>query len=115
MFDAILQNVLHTTNGFRRTERLLEYNGETELKERFTDLQLAINVLKHGRGRSYDALLQKAGSLPFRIKLSDETFFSEGNVAEVSTLNEVDDKFVILCADAIPEVSAAINLENQNI
>lgn len=32
MFDAILQDELHTTKGFRRAEMLLEYNGETELK-----------------------------------------------------------------------------------
>jgi hypothetical protein len=37
--------------------------GELALKERFSEFQLAVNVLKHGRGRSYDALVAKAGSL----------------------------------------------------
>jgi hypothetical protein len=86
MFDAILQEELQCADGFRKAGELLEAAGEMALAERFGDLQLAVNVLKHGRGRSYDALVQKAGSLPFRVKLPNEAFFCEGDVAEVSTL-----------------------------
>ena len=109
MFDAILQEELKCVDGFRKAEELLEAAGEIALKERFGDLQLAVNVLKHGRGRSYDALVQKVGSLPFRVKLPDEAFFCEGDVAEVSTLIEVDDAFVQLSAEVIHDVSVAIN------
>jgi hypothetical protein len=109
MFDAILQDELHCADGFRKAAELLEAAGDVALKERFGDLQLAVNVLKHGSGRSYDALVQKAGSLPFRVKLPDEGCFCEGDVAEVSTLVEVDDAFVKLCAEVIHDVSSAIN------
>jgi hypothetical protein len=108
MFDAILQGRLQCTDGFRGAAALLEAEGEVVLNERFSDLQLAVNVLKHGKGRSYEALVQKAGSLPFRIKLPDEVFFNEGDVAEVSTLVEVDDAFVLLCAEVIHAVSVSI-------
>lgn len=107
MFDAILQDELQCADGFRSAGELLEKRGEVALKERFSDLQLAINVLKHGRGRSYNALVQKASVLPFRVKLPDESFFSEGDVAEVSTLVEVDDAFLLSCAEVIREVSLA--------
>lgn len=73
--------------------------------EQFCDLQLGINVLKHGRGRSYDALIKKARVLSFKIKLPNELFFSEGDVSEVSTLIDVDHAFLLLCAEVIREVS----------
>ncbi len=108
MFDAILQAQLQCTDGFREAAVLLERKGEVELKERFSDLQLAVNVLKHGEGRSYDSLVQRAGSLPFKVKLPGEAFFNEGDVAEVSTLVNVDDAFVLLCAETIHAVSVSI-------
>lgn len=110
MFDAILQEELQCADGFRKAGELLDANGDTALIEKFYNLQLAINVLKHGRGRSYEALVLKATSLPFRVKLPDELLFNEGDVAEVSTLVEVDDAFVLLCADVINDVSVSINL-----
>lgn len=114
MFDAILQEQLQCADGFRTAAELLKAQGETALQERFSDLQLAVNVLKHGRGRSYDALVQKATSLPFRVKQPDEAFFNEGDVAEVSTLVEVNDDFMLLCAEVIHSVAVAVNSAGQN-
>lgn len=114
IFDAILQEQLQCADGFRGAAELLDVKGEAALKERFSDLQLAVNVLKHGKGRSYEALVLKAASLPFRVKLPDETFFNEGDVAEISTLVEVDDAFVLLCAEVIYEVSVSINSASQH-
>lgn len=108
IFDAFLQKQLQCADGFREATELLGANGNNALKDRFSDLQLAINVLKHGKGRSYDILVQKAASLPFRVKLPDQDFFNEGDVSEVSTLIEVDDTFVSLCAENIYDVSTFI-------
>lgn len=108
LFEAILQDGLSCSDGFREAVDILDREGEAVLKERFSDLQLAINVLKHGRGRSYDALVAKTGVLPFRVKLPGEAFFCEGDVSEVSTLIEVDDTFVLNCAEIIREVSEAV-------
>lgn len=65
-------------------------------------------MLKHGRGRSYDALVAKSENLHFRVKLPGEAFICEGDVSEVSTLVEVDDTFVISCSEVIHEVSEVI-------
>jgi hypothetical protein len=108
MFEAILHDGLTSKDGFVAANAILDSEGEADLKERFNNLCSAINVLKHGRGRSYDALVSKATALPFRIKLPDEPFFFEGDVSEVSTLVEVDDTFVIGCADVIRDVSKVI-------
>ncbi len=108
IFEAMLQDGLECGDGFRGAQEILEREGETALKERFVDLQLAINVLKHGRGRSYDALIAKADRLPFRIKRPEEVFFFEGDVSEIATLIEVDDAFVISCAEVIRQVSETV-------
>jgi hypothetical protein len=108
LFEAILQDGLNCTGGFCEATSILEGAGQAALKERFSNLQLAINVLKHGRGRSYEALVAKAGALPFRLKLPGQSFFYEGDVSEISTLIEVDDTFVSSCADVIREVSETI-------
>jgi hypothetical protein len=67
-----------------------------------------MNVLKHGRGRSYDALLNQIDTLPFRIKKPDEGLFFEGDVGEISTLIEVDDRFVLGCVEVVRDVSMVI-------
>ena len=112
LFEATLQDGLSCSDGFREATNILDREGEAVLKDRFSDLQLAINVLKHGRGRSYDALVAKAGALRFRVKLPGEVFFCDGDVSEVSTLIEVDDSFVLSCAEVIREVSEAIRRAN---
>jgi hypothetical protein len=76
LFEAMLQDGLECSNGFREAELILEREGETALNEQFVDLQGAINALKHGRGRSYDALVAKADRLPFRIKRPGDAFSS---------------------------------------
>jgi hypothetical protein len=76
IFDAMLQDCLQCTDGFKRAGELLESAGESALKERFDVLHLAVNVLKHGSGRSYDELLARADVLPFRLKRRNEVFFN---------------------------------------
>jgi hypothetical protein len=108
-FEAYLQEGLNCTNGFDKAKKILDDENELEINERFENLILAINVLKHGRGRSYDTLVANAKSLPFKIKLPNESFFLEGDVSEVSTLVQVDDSFVQLCGDTIREVYLVLN------
>jgi hypothetical protein len=108
VFEAMLQDGLECTDGFREAEEILEREGETALKERFVDLQLAINVLKHGRGRSYNCLIAKADRLSFRIKRPGEPFFFEGDVSEIPALIEADDAFVLGCAAVIRQVSETV-------
>lgn len=108
MFDAILQDQLQCKDGFKKADKILGSKGDLVLKENFSNLQLAVNVLKHGKGRSYDALVEKSSNLPFRVKLPGELFFNEGDVSEISTLVQVDDAFVLLCAEVIYAVSAAV-------
>lgn len=108
IFDAMLQDRLNCAKGFKSASEILQARGEHDLEERFGNLRHAINVLKHGRGSSYDILTAKARWLPFRLKLPDEVFFFEGDVGEVSILVEVDDQFVRHCADVIRAVSASV-------
>ena len=113
-FDSILQVGLSCSNGFEEAKKILIQKGNIELHGRFNDFICAINVLKHGRGRSYDALVAKTGSLPFRIKLPEEIFFNEGDVSEIDALIEVDDKFVLNCAKVVESVSIEIRKEFPN-
>ena len=44
-----------------------------------------MNVLKHGRGQSYEELLATP-NLPFFLKRSEDNFFEEGDIAEPESL-----------------------------
>jgi hypothetical protein len=111
LFESILQEGLACRDGFAEAKKMLLKSGKVELNDRFNDFLCAINVLKHGRGRSYDELVAKSKSLPFKIKLPGENFFFEGDVSEISTLIKVDDKFVLNCAELIEQVSREIREE----
>jgi hypothetical protein len=108
LFEAILQDGLNCSDGFSEVAPILDGEGQGALKDEFYDFRKAINVLKHGRGQSYDALVAKAANLPFKVKLPTEAFFNEGDVSEISTLIEIDDKFVLQCAKIIQEVSEVV-------
>lgn len=112
IFEANLQESLKCKNGFEQTKKILLQEGKLELRERFENVFLAINVLKHGHGRSYDALILKAEALPFRVKLPNESFFCEGDVSEIPALIEVTDEFIQHCSNVISDVSALIRRLN---
>jgi hypothetical protein len=112
LFESILQDSLSCTNGFNEAKKILNQSGNNDLKNRFEDFNCAINTLKHGKGKSYNALVAKSSSLPFRIKLPGENFFNEGDVSEILTLIEVNDEFVLDCARLIEEVSDEIRKVN---
>ena len=109
MFEAILQDRLSCNNGFAEAKKILEQNNESELLSRFTDLELAINALKHGRGRSYNALVaNNGGSLNSKVKQPDEHFFDEGDVSEITALIDADDNFIYSCVETIKQISETI-------
>jgi len=108
IFEASLQDGLRCTNGFDTAKEILDNEGEYNIKDRFDNYILAINVLKHGRGRSYDTLVAKVQSLPFKVRMPCDSFFQEGNVSEISTLVQVDDTFVRNCNSIICAVSEVI-------
>ena len=110
IFEANLQSEMGG-DGFAKAESILDSLGKVDLKKLMRDLRDAINVLKHGRGRSYDRLVGVAPGLSFRIKLPGENFFFEGDVSEVDTLIDVDDAFVQGCASLISDVSMLVSSE----
>jgi regulator of sigma D len=111
IFEAILQDRLGSENGLAEAKQVLGRCSNEVLLQKFTDYQCAINVLKHGKGRSYEYLVSRSSQLEFRIKLPDENFFNEGDVSEVTILVDVDDDFVMGCARVIENVSAIIKSE----
>jgi hypothetical protein len=111
MFDSRLQEHLGCEKGFRSAKDILNNAGKLKLLDLFVVFECGINVLKHGYGRSYDFLVSKYNELPFRIKLPDEDLFEEGDVSEISTLIDVDNQFVLDCAEVIELVSNEIRKE----
>jgi hypothetical protein len=108
IFESILQDAMGEEKPFLKVADILERAGEGALNERLRAFKHAINVLKHGRGKSYDALVARAEGLPFRVKPPGEAFFDEGDVAEIRTLIDVDDEFVLSCAALIRDVSNVV-------
>jgi hypothetical protein len=104
LFESVVQDQLGCPNGFDGVRDCLKRAGENDLRHRFSLFVYAINVLKHGRGSSYDKLIAQKASLPFRIKNSSLESFSEGDVSEIATLIEVDDSFIQECAQLIGQI-----------
>lgn len=110
MFDAALQDALECKDGFQEALKIIEQAGELELFARFRDVQLAVNVLKHGAGRSHDELMVRRDQVPFRVRGNDE-FFNEGDVSALATLVQVDSEFLHYCSETIDLVAALIKKE----
>lgn len=108
MFEASLGEELESTQAFKKTGKLLAASGCDDLRARLHQFDLAINVLKHGRGKSYEALLKVQSELPFKIRDVENSFFFEGDVAEVSMLVRVDDRFVRQCVGMITEIASFV-------
>lgn len=106
LFEAMLQDELSCKDGFKGAKEILKENGQLVLLDKFIDLEIAINVLKHGRGKSYNALIEKnGGTLRKYVK---ELNLEECDVSEINTLILVDDFFVNYCSEVIFEVSKVI-------
>jgi hypothetical protein len=108
MFESILQQRMGWPDGFGEARAFLMQHGDAKLAKRFALFAAAVNVLKHGEGRSYDMLLSEVDPLPFRVKPRGDFFFSEGDVTEVAVLVDADDAFVMACADLIVEISTIV-------
>lgn len=107
MFDAALQDALECKDGFKEALVIISEAGDEELFARFRNVQLAVNVLKHGRGRSHNELLDLRDELPFRVRKEDE-FFQEGDASELGTLVKVDNAFMHYCSETIDLVAALV-------
>lgn len=109
IFEAVLQDQLNCKKGFDEAENILKQSGEIIILQQFSDIKLAVNALKHGHGRSYnDLIIKNGGTLISQIKQPTENFFNEGDVSEVTTLIDVDDKFIEGCVEIIEKVSKVI-------
>lgn len=108
VFEALLQQKKGWANPFEALDRQLRSDNETDLAGRFRDYRDAINVLKHGAGRSYERLLARKATLPFIVKDRGERFFDEGDVSEGIRLIKADHAFVRQCAEIIQQVVHAL-------
>lgn len=116
VFEALLQDRLNCQDGFIEAKNILKKAGDLETLSQFTDLELAVNALKHGRGRSYNTLVEKeGGSIPSKVKTPSQNFFDEGDVSEISTLIDVDDNFIYSCVEIITRVSDSIKKFRQDV
>lgn len=109
MFEAVLQHALGAADGIRAARDILRDGGYADLEQRFSDLLRAINVLKHGSGRSYEELMKRRRELPFRVRAQDESF-EEGDVSELLFLIKADEEFLTYSAAIIQEVTAELRI-----
>ena len=63
LFEALLQSKLGWPKPFDELDRYLRKHAEPSLASAISDYKLAINVLKHGEGRSLTELLARAAAL----------------------------------------------------
>jgi hypothetical protein len=110
-FEGMLQHHFMWRDAYSELDKVLRDKGRDDLADRFIDYRLAVNVLKHGVGRSYDKLLARRAALPFAIKGKGEAFFNEGDVSEVGGLVDTREPFIKHCVEIISEIKAVISIE----
>ena len=88
LFEARIQPHFQDGPVFEALRAHLNKEGQSELANDVEYYHLAVNVLKHGMGSSYNKLLE-APNLPFAIKKKGVPFFDEGDVAEPEGLINV--------------------------
>lgn len=108
ILESMLQDTYDWQRPFEALNDHLRRHGLHEIADRFQDFRAAVNVLKHGRGRSYDGLQRQGRELAFRVKPPDEPCFEEGDVAEIATLVEVNPEFLRNCSEIIEEIVTAL-------
>ena len=115
IFEAMLQDQMSwEKEAFEKLNRHFNQNENAELARTFDNYRLAINVLNHGRGHSYNQLVERKSELEFKIKGLNEDFFFEGDISEVNILVDADGIFARRCAALIEEVAALINNTSPN-
>ncbi len=114
MLEGILEQTRDWSSPFRELDDKLRKIGAASVANEFLAFRLAINVLKHGYGDSYERLLKKEG-LPFRVKGKDQYFFDEGDVSEIPGLISVDVDFVHSCALAIEKAMTALRIPRSDV
>lgn len=108
-YEALLQERLECQNGFEEAKRILKENEDNLLLEKFIELQLVVNILKHGKGRSYNQLINKKDrKINVIIKELESEYSEEGNVEEISSLIDVNNDFVENSINLINEFSSAL-------
>jgi hypothetical protein len=85
IFEARMQHHFKRGPFSRKLKALLLESKELDLAERLHKYYLAVNVLKHGKGASYRALLNSPTSL-FDVK-SPQTANSDGTQPSVSLID----------------------------
>jgi len=114
MFEASLQDALDADDGFKAALDILKDDRYVDLGQRFSDLLMATNVLKHGTGRSYEDLLKRRETLPFRVRAEDE-FFEEGDVSGLHFLIKADEEFLAYSAALVEEVTTQVRISKPNL
>lgn len=102
-------NFLRSNQGFLELKKYLKNNNQNVLLQEFEIYLCAINVLKHGEGRSYQKLINEK-QLPFNIKKPHQSFFFDGDISEINTLIKVDDNFINLCVNLIKRISNTLGI-----
>ena len=110
MFEALLQSKLKWAQPFIQLDDHLRKNGKAQLASAIYDYRLAVNVLKHGEGRSHQELLARADELEFKVRADGDHFHEEGDVSDVGILVDADDQFVRRCAELIEQAAEAVRL-----
>lgn len=88
LFEARMAHKISDRKFAKALKSYLSELGQQQLAVDFWQYYLAVNVLKHGSGSSYDELCNTP-NLPFSVKPPGEAFFEEGEVAESEGLIDV--------------------------
>lgn len=110
-FEGRLQARYGGDRAYDQLDAELRKVTRDDLADSFQHYRKAVNVLKHGEGASYEALLRDRAALPFPVRGKGEAFFEEGDVSEVGGLIHTGGDFTDRCVRLIEEIRGVLAID----
>lgn len=114
IYESRLQSGFGWGNPFDEVMKRVNAAGHCHEAKQFDNYRLAINVLKHGTGKSHNKLLDRHDQLEFEVQKVFGDLNQEGDVCPPSDLVVVSVQFLERCCDLVEQTWKVVKFTAPN-
>lgn len=113
MYEHFATESLGRQNPIKWIISKLQMEGKVELANELETCRLAINVLKHGRGPSYDRLRRQPNLTKMHLRITEDEDW-EGVVGANPVLLDFNEDFIFAMARSVKAAQEVINVHDKS-